>query len=504
MDIKKIVNELYFFAQKPRIFSLREIADLSNFNVNPEELKNALISDSRFLHLNNRFNNENLFISDSALFSWFCRLNLRLAQIQQFKLKEYQVASLFNYIRHEDKLNSMPINAIHWGQRLGLICSALTRNQYVFPLAKILSFMKRGIIKIVGDVLIELCEDKIWNISLKNKAKELIQERFLMLSDQISYIVKSREGLLTGTKITLQELGDLYNLTRERIRQLEEKFWNSLFLYKNRRPFIKAFLYDFMSNSGSIVIRTDSSRALWMRFLAKCVGIPQIELTTLGLLIIGFLPKDISRLERRKWFPNEVGSNAIEKVIESKYNIPFSAKDIRKLAKRISKYRQKKLTLTQRAYLTLRYIGNPAHYLKIAKIHNFLYPNYEVGEYTIHNALVKQKYGVVWIGIKGVYALKEWGYERPKKTIFKTVEEIVQSKYTEFGKPIPKAIIISELGKYRKIINPSSIAIAIYCNPNLQRIDKDSFIPRVPSEQDQEDISLEELDKVLKEFKDED
>jgi len=33
----------------------------------------------------------------------------------------------------------------------------------------------------------------------------------------------------------------------------------------------------------------------------------------------------------------------------------------------------------------------------------------------------------VWIGLRGVYALKEWGFKRPDKGLYQTVFEIIMT-----------------------------------------------------------------------------
>ena len=112
------------------------------------------------------------------------------------------------------------------------------------------------------------------------------------------------------------------------------------------------------------------------------------------------------------------------------------------------------------------------------KVYNSLYPDHKSTEHNIHAMLNREKYGVVWIGIRSTFALKEWGYERPSKILFNKVTKIVEKKYKETTRPVPFTVIVAEMGKYRQVVKHSSITIASYRNPNLLHINKNSFIPK--------------------------
>ena len=121
-------------------------------------------------------------------------------------------------------------------------------------------------------------------------------------------------------------------------------------------------------------------------------------------------------------------------------------------------------------------------------------------EHNIHALLSWEGHGVVWIGVRGTYALEEWGYEHPSKTLFDTVAEIVEERHGATGKPVPFTVIAAEMGKYRPLVKDSSLAFAAYCNPRLKRVSKNSFVPRIPGDEGQEAIAADELDRILQEF----
>lgn len=501
MDITRAVNELYIFASEPRAFRFDELLSLVDANIDSKALRIALLSKSRFICLQAESQYEDQFMLDSALFQWLCRLNLKLAQIKRFRLTERQLTSTLNLLRKDGRWDFVPGDIIHWGQSLGLICRAYTKGHFVFPLARVLAYMKKSLITIVADVLTDFYEEKIWNLPLKKRTKAYLKEGFSNFNENISYVVQCREGLLKGRRRTLQEIGNYYNLTRERVRQVEEKFWFSLhYGFCRIRPFIKAFLSDFISESGSLVVGVNSYKAPRRRFLAKCVGIPQLELLEIGLVSLATFPKEMAPLKSSRWFPQDLDSDIIANRLESKGQISLSAKDVKIISKKMSQLRLSHLSKLQRTYVAMRTIGRPAHFSEITSVYNSLWPDYASAEHNIHAALSFQRHGIVWIGIKGTYALKEWGYERPSMTLFDTISEIVQNKHDEMGVPVPIRIITAELGKYRRIVKPSSITLATYTNPRLKRVGKDTFVPRCPDEEAKEEIALDELNKIFKDF----
>jgi len=62
------------------------------------------------------------------------------------------------------------------------------------------------------------------------------------LSFREADIVKKRFGIGCKSELTLEEVGKGYNLTRERIRQIEEKALNKLKKKYGGNPEIRSFL----------------------------------------------------------------------------------------------------------------------------------------------------------------------------------------------------------------------------------------------------------------------
>jgi hypothetical protein len=155
-----------------------------------------------------------------------------------------------------------------------------------------------------------------------------------------------------------------------------------------------------------------------------------------------------------------------------------------------------------RVHLTLTCIGKPAHYSRVAEIYNDVFPDFPMSEHDVHITLGRMEdRGVVWIGIKGTFALKEWGYEKPTKGLFETVAEIVRKRYAVTRRPVPFSFMSSEITKYRRVVNPNSVLIAAHCNPALKPVGEDAFVPReADQKEDEQDLQAEELDRILRRF----
>ena len=131
-----------------------------------------------------------------------------------------------------------------------------------------------------------------------------------------------------------------------------------------------------------------------------------------------------------------------------------------------------------------------------------MFPDEPTSESYVHNVLVDEKYGVVWIGVRGTYALQEWGYEHPSMGFFGAVAKIVRDKYVVTCRPVTLSQIAAEMGNYRTFASPNSIKMAAFLNKALKQVSREAFVPRGPDEDSDEEPGSEDLDRVLREFED--
>ena len=502
MDHNQITHVLNIFAQYLRCFTLEELADFVDSDSDNETLKHALLADSRFVQLEERDSNQKHFISNRSLFQWFCKWSVRLAQVKRTRLDKRQLTLLMSSLRINGRWNTPPTEAIQFGSHFGFVAPAYTADQYVFPIAYILSFMSHNLAEFTTSRIIESIslDTTDLNWSFERLAQESIQKGFSHFTENECYVIKAREGILTGKKMTLEQVGVHEGVTRQRVNQIEPKLWRRLRHPVRVRDFSTALICSVISKQGSLIVPKDSPERFLSSFLAKCVGVPQAEFPYSKKLILGASPKDVTLPKSTGVIPEDIGTDSIANRLESQRQLCIIESDLKTLAEGIAQFRRKRLSKGQKAYLALRAVGRPAHCSKITEVYNLLFPDEPSTEQNLHAVLGREQYGVVWIGIRSTFALREWGYQRPSKGLFDAVTEIVREKYEDNNQPVPFTVIVAEMGKRRRLVNSASLVIATQCNPNLRRIGKDSFVPKEPSEEILEKISAEELDRILREF----
>jgi len=468
MDIVEVTNELRVFASWPRVFTWGELLDLVGPGVDEGLVRSALLRDPDWVHLHATPPDCDRFIFGPTLFRWFARFSIRLAEISVFRLTDRQFALAMSHLRQQGRWNSSPQAAIGYGQRFGFVSLAFTPKEYVFPLARLLSFFGEDSVSVAREILMELsdrCPTKEYLVRLM---VENVEKGFAVFGARVAEIVKAREGLRNrlfpecpaterqvhhvATRISQQQIASRLGISQMHVSRLENRFWQA----PPHPGFVGALLCHFMAKSGRLVLPMAHPDMVLRRFLAKRVGVPCVELPNLGLSVLTASRDDASWFMSLKAFPSGIDPTHIANRIESAQRVTLPAADIEAIAKALSQFARRKLRIPERAYLALREIGRPAHFSEITEVYNCLFPECPVTERQVHHALGRERYGIVWIGVKGTFALKEWGYERPSKGLYQTVAEIVENAFNRTGKPVPFSVISAEIGKYRQVVNPNS------------------------------------------------
>lgn len=75
--------------------------------------------------------------------------------------------------------------------------------------------------------------------------------------------------------------------------------------------------------------------------------------------------------------------------------------------------------------------------------------------------------------------------------------EIVEDQHRKTEKPVAFEVIVGELGKYRRFINPSSGLMAISLNPALKQISPGRFVPKRFCRDANGEAESKHLDRIL-------
>lgn len=502
---------LYDYFHLKRSFTLREILESIRLEVDVKEVKRAIISSRLFVSLDKIVSVDSYFISKKTLFKWFVNLSLKLAEAGQAKLTSRQLGLLLTNLRTDGRWEEPPPPVVHFGQNFHFVSPSWTKGYYVFPIARFFSSIPSNRYQIVENLLTEVENNglpkRFFKIHSHNPLDTVIK-KFPQRTAEIIYL---REGFISGKRMTFEQVGAKYGVTRERIRQIEKGFWRKIRHPVYGRPIVEYFINfindlvkRLLTNSTSVSLPNRS--ALW-RIADKYFGIPIYEVVNNGFPIIGISQDDLSSiLSPGKLF--QLYKEGVEifkpeglgQYLEEENNFVFSESEMRFLCYEIKTVFQKSLTKSKRVYLALRSIGKPAHYSTVTKEYNRLFPNAQSSEHNIHAILTREQNGIVWIGVRGTFALKKWGYCRPKQSLFTTTAEIVKNIYLRDKRQVTFSAVSLEMGKYRKIVNPNSLLFAVNFNPEIEHLQNNTYIPKIKRADNINNDSSDKLDRVFRSF----
>ena len=483
-EIDDIRYALDTFAGRQRCFTLGDLLDWLGERSAWDNAKSRLIRDDRFCHFRDSTIGKRLSLSKGTLFDWWLRYSVRLFRAKVTRLSGRQLALGMSSLRVNGKWDSPPEEYINFGKQYGFVDLSVTSDMFAFPFANLLTKFSESDRDIAMGQMrniftVEPAEGPVGLV-----LEGLIHDGLSKFNERTQEVVEARD-LKVENRPTLQELGDKIGVTRERVRQLQSRFWKEL-VGKRRpeliRPFMLAFIIDFIHRKGSLLVNFENPEDVTRPFLAKCLAIdlPRLPDSKLGLMSGGLRKIPALQLpanEASDLIAQFLNENSIAEDLDHELNRSFALGDILKLAKEISRLRRQALSKTQRVCLTLRDIGQPSHFTAITAAYNVNYPMDQSTVRNIHALLINAECGIVWIGVKGMYALEEWGYQRPAQGLYDTIASIVKLRYEETAEPVSESYIKEELGKHRQILISSSFTFATQLNPELRPVLGRAYVP---------------------------
>lgn len=289
----------------------------------------------------------------------------------------------------------------------------------------------------------------------------LVENLLLLLSDKEKVVIKKRFDLDSAGKSTLEEIGQEFAVTRERVRQIEKnaliKMRRNVFntALKSLHEFVGAMVREHggllkigtLHNELSNVLPRDfkfNSNCLGLSLALheglECVGntinfhphvrdkeISEYSLKHVSGYLINVLHKhgDVKKIEK---IHEELKSG----LSDTEFDLP-KVKSLVDIDKRLIlldgdlvgllEWRHiHPRTLRDKILFVLRNEKAPMHFGLIAgKISNANFDNRKVNLQAVHNELIRHDQFVL-IG-RGIYALAEWGYERG--TVAEVIEKIL-------------------------------------------------------------------------------
>jgi len=326
---------------------------------------------------------------------------------------------------------------------------------------------------------------------------ELVSSLLKCLSSKEEDILRRRFGLNRDKLETLEEIGKNYNVTRERIRQIENNSVTKIRATKNfdqqLQP-VKHILTTTLQDNGGFV-----NEEILLESLIGYSDQKKIESRAIIFILKVLLKTEFQYLDnnffRPTWGLKHASLDLLKKVIEKYQEIfqetekPLASQELIDKFKQTELYQNNQEQLSDQAldsylyigkkigynpyqefglvkwgairpkrindkiYLVLRKNGKPMHFTKIAeKINQMKFDRRKAYPPTIHNELIMNKKYVL-VG-RGIYALKEWGYK--PGVVADVLEEILKKS----DKPLSRKELVAKVLEQR-MVKKNTIHLAL-------------------------------------------
>lgn len=342
--------------------------------------------------------------------------------------------------------------------------------------------------------------------------RSILSLLFTTLSDRERDVIAHRYGLNENESKTLEEIGKLFDVTRERIRQIEnstiKKIRNHPEIGARLKP-VENMITDILEEHGGIM-REDS---LYESILSYGTT-RNIDRAATSFIISKLLNNKLDRIVKHKkihdsWKLPTTEVGFIEELIDDLIDLlneksePLSRRSILEKVQRrpfFDKYSEqlnekiienildltnkinsnpfdewgladwrsiKPKRMNDKIAIVMRKHGKPLHFTEIAdKINEAKFDSKVAYPATIHNELIlDNKY--VLVG-RGIYALKAWGYQPG------VVTDVITSVMEEVGKPLTKSEIIEKVLE-KRMVKQSTIQLALMNKKKFKRIERNKY-----------------------------
>ena len=306
------------------------------------------------------------------------------------------------------------------------------------------------------------------------------------LKEKQQKIIVKRFGLDGSDEATLASIGNLFNITRERVRQIEQSSIDKIRdLKKEHYSVAIEFIISILQDYGGII-----SEEKLMEILLENIDEKQKALNRQVIKFLLALDESVVEIKESghlrkgyglKHYPIELTENVVmvlTSILEAKGEVLIAdalltemlehelyKNNQHKISRRflescfdLSKHilkSEKGLGLTSwpninprtvrdKAYYVLNKNSKPMHFEEIAKaIETTHFDNKKATVQTVHNELIADLRFVL-IG-RGIYGLSEWGYEKG------TVAEVIEKIMKQTGRPMSKDEIIKKVLEKRQV-----------------------------------------------------
>lgn len=318
--------------------------------------------------------------------------------------------------------------------------------------------------------------------------------------DREREIISRRFGL-TGQKETLEQIGELLNITRERVRQLEKAILVRLRIGAEEGQIAE------LAAAEKLIIRnlTELGRIARTADLAERIyGHPASAEERAKLIFIGTISNNLTAIDDNDLYFSALGiaEYGDTKVIEGRvneivniikhngkpmtideldnvlsYEHPDHIKAVASISKQLASLNGlwgltkwptvNPRNIRDKIFVVLESKKEPMHFSEIAKaISSSDFRRKNVTIQAIHNELIKDARFVL-IG-RGIYALSSWGYAKG------TVADIITNILKEANEPLTREEIVKRVLRARKV-KETTVLLNLQNKELFTKVGKDSY-----------------------------
>lgn len=324
-----------------------------------------------------------------------------------------------------------------------------------------------------------------------------------LASTRMRDVLEKRYGIKGGNKRTLEDIGKLYGITRERVRQIETEAFRQLRkgpALDLCRPFVDAVRAYVISLGGAIsapmLLETidRAQTANGAMFLLELDGRMHFASETATRRAAWAVDKaaldradtvlaeltDFLQGRHRAVSEEEIAALCRERLTGENFTpSQHTVECVLEMSREIVKnpYREYGLAswpeinprgVRDKAFVALLKQNSPMHFREVADaINGALWSDRKAHPQTVHNELIKDSRFVL-VG-RGMYALADWGYEPG------VVRDVLVSVMKRNGKPMTKDEIIAEVRKKRIVKHPT-ILLNLQNKELFRRIDGERYM----------------------------
>ena len=335
------------------------------------------------------------------------------------------------------------------------------------------------------------------------KLHALVQHLLIVLSDKEKYIIENRFALDKRKRMTLEEIGQHFGVTRERIRQIEKSALRKLErnAQNTNLKILTEFAKALLEKEGGIA-RDSYFKEVIMQMLPNITE-KEIQDLHLALSLDAAIRFESNTLKFHPYWRlsnfdgsslNNISKAACKILQKSKHVLPLSSitektnealkansseptiTNILRITKE-TKFTEEGVglfswrhihprTLRDKINYTFQREKKPLHFQKIAElIKGSKFDSKRVNVQAVHNELIRNNQFIL-IG-RGIYALKDWGYKTG--TVADVIENILADGKARTREEITKTVLEQRQVK----------TITIYLNlknkPRFARVGRDKY-----------------------------